>query len=155
MDEDINYEYCELVDKKIPLSHKFFEYESHIRITQSFLGLAVSEAKNTEKIRKMLDILDTLNQNLYDSDTVLPDMVRKELRREDKEWIDIGQKMDAGDTYTAYLIAAAANLRMALSCLSELKEDSDFKSHITDYALEFMIKLANMINNEALGNVLL
>ncbi len=155
MDEDVNCRYCELIDKKLPPDHEFFIYESHIRITQSFLGLAVSEARNTEKIRKMLDILDTLNQHVYDSDTVLPDMVRKELRREDGEWIDVDQKMDAGDKYTAYLIAAAANLRIAVSYIYKLKNEDDFKEHIDEYFLQYSFKLINMINNEALGNVLL
>ncbi|WP_337859887.1 DUF1940 domain-containing protein [Ferroplasma sp.] len=149
------YEYCELIDKTLPPDHAFFLYEAHIKIVQSYLGLAVSQARNVEKIREILDILDTLNENIYDSDTVLPDQVRKSMRHETKEWIDIEQKMDNGDKYTAYLVLAASNLRIALSELWTLKKDPDFSEHITDYTLEFMPKLINMINNEAIGNVLL
>ncbi len=155
MENELLSEYCELIDKKLPLDHKFFLYESQIKIVQSFLGLAISEARNINKIRRMLDILDTLNENIYDSSTVLPDTTRKELRRETKEWIDIDQKMDNGDKYTAYLILSASNLRIALSYLISLKEDNDFSEHIGEYSIEYMQKLINMINNEALGNVLL
>jgi hypothetical protein len=155
MEDDVSGEYCELLDKNLPLDHEFFLYDSQIKIVQSFLGLAISEARNVEKIRQMLDILDTLNQNLYDSETVIPDQERKALRRETKEWVDIDQKMDGGDKYTAYLILAAANLRIALAYLVSLRKFPEFSEHITDYALEHMQKLINMINNEAIGNVLL
>jgi hypothetical protein len=155
MEEEPFEEYCELIDKKLPLNHAFFLYDAQIKIVQSFLGLTISEARNVEKIREILDILDTLNENIYDTDTVLPDSVRKELRREPKEWVDIGQKMDNGDKYAAYLILSASNLRIALSYLWELKNTPDFSNHITDYPIEYMQKLINMINNEALGNVLL
>ena len=155
MEDDVSGEYCELLDKNLPLDHEFFLYDSQIKIVQSFLGLAISEARNVEKIRQMLDILDTLNQNLYDSETVIPDQERKALRRETKEWVDIDQKMDGGDKYTAYLILAAANLRIALAYLWSLRKSPEFSEHITDYALEYMQKLINMINNEAIGNVLL
>ncbi|MCL4452904.1 DUF1940 domain-containing protein [Ferroplasma sp.] len=155
MEDELLLEYCELVEKKLPVDHKFFLYESQIKIVQSFLGLAISEARNIEKIREMLDILDTLNENIYDNDTVLPDNVRKSLRREAKEWVDIEQKMDSGDKYTAYLILAASNLRIALSYLVSLREDADFSGHIGEYPVEYMQKLINMINNEAVGNVLL
>ena len=94
-------------------------------------------------------------RNLYDNETVLADNVRKQLRRETKEWIDIDQKMDNGDKYTAYLVLAASNLRIALSYLWRLSKLPDFSDHITEYPLEFMQKLINMINNEAMGNVLL
>jgi hypothetical protein len=154
MEEDTG-EYCELIDKNIPADHEFFLYEAHVKIVQSFLGLAVSEARNVEKVRRMLDILDTLNENIYDNDTVLPDQTRKALRHEEKEWVDIDQKMDSGDKYTAYLVLAASNLRIALAELWKLKRDPDFSGHITDYTLEYMPKLINMINNEAIGNVLL
>ena len=87
MEDDVSGEYCELLDKNLPLDHEFFLYDSQIKIVQSFLGLAISEARNVEKIRQMLDILDTLNQNLYDSETVIPDQERKALRRETKEWV--------------------------------------------------------------------
>ena len=155
MEDEYLLEDCELIDKKLPLDHKFFLYESQVKIVQSFLGLAISEARNIEKIRKMLDILDTLNENIYDSDTVLPDATRKELRRETKEWVDIDQKMDNGDKYTAYLILAASNLRIALAHLVALKGDPDFSDHISEYPVQYMQKLINMINNEAVGNVLL
>ncbi len=155
MEDEQSGEYCELIDRNLPLDHDFFLYESHVKIVKSFLGLAVSEARNVEKLRAMLDILDTLNQNLYDNETVLADNVRKQLRRETKEWIDIDQKMDNGDKYTAYLVLAASNLRIALSYLWRLSKLPDFSDHITEYPLEFMQKLINMINNEAMGNVLL
>ena len=155
MEDEYLLEDCELIDKKLPIDHKFFLYESQIKIVQSFLGLAISEARNMEKIREMLDILDTLNENIYDSDTVLPDATRKELRRETKEWVDIDQKMDNGDKYTAYLILAASNLRIALSYLVALKGDMDFSEHISEYPVQYMQKLINMITNEAMGNVLL
>ncbi len=155
MEDEQSDEYCELIEKNLPPDHEFFLYDSQIKIVKSFLGLAVSEARNVEKIRQMLDILDTLNQNLYDNGTVLPDNVRKELRREAKEWVDVDQKMDNGDKYTAYLILAASNLRIALSELWKLSKLPDFSEHITGYPLEYMQKLINMINNEALGNVLL
>jgi hypothetical protein len=155
MEDELLLEYCELIEKKLPIHHKFFLYESQVKIVQSFLGLAISEARNIEKIREMLDILDTLNENIYDNDTVLPDNIRKSLRREAKEWVDIEQKMDNGDKYTAYLILASSNLRIALSYLVSLKEDVDFSDHIGEYTIEYMQKLINMINNEAVGNVLL
>ncbi|AGO60616.1 MULTISPECIES: DUF1940 domain-containing protein [Ferroplasma] len=155
MEDEQSGEYCELIDRNLPPDHDFFLYESHVKIVKSFLGLAVSEARNVEKLRTMLDILDTLNQNLYDNETVLADNVRKQLRRETKEWIDIDQKMDNGDKYTAYLVLAASNLRIALSYLWRLSKLPDFSDHITEYPLEFMQKLINMINNEAMGNVLL
>jgi hypothetical protein len=155
MEDEQSGEYCELIEKNLPLDHEFFIYESRINTVKSFLGLAVSEARNVEKIREMLDILDTLNQNLYDNETVLADKVRKELRRETKEWVDIDQKMDNGDKYTAYLVLAASNLRIALSYLWKLSKLPDFSKQITEYSLEYMQKLINMINNEALGNVLL
>jgi hypothetical protein len=155
MEDELLFEYCELIEKNLPVDHKFFLYESQIKIVQSFLGLAISEARNIEKIRQMLDILDTLNENIYDNDTVLPDNVRKSLRREEKEWVDIEQKMDNGDKYTAYLILASSNLRIALSYLVSLSADADFSGHIGEYPIEYMKKLINMINNEAVGNVLL
>ncbi len=155
MEDELLLEYCELIDKKLPVNHKFFLYEAEIKIVQSFLGLAISEARNIEKIREMLDILDTLNENIYDKDTVLPDALRKSLRRETKEWIDIDQKMDNGDKYTAYLVLASSNLRIALSYLISLKKDEDFSEYIGEYPVEYMQKLINMINNEAVGNVLL
>ncbi len=153
--EDINNQYCDLIDKDLPLNHKFFRYDSEIKITESFIGLAISEGKNVEKLRDVIDILDTLNQNLYDSDVKLPDMARKELRREDSTWVDIDQKMNDGNKYTAYLIIASSHLRNAISYLYELKSDGDFSSHITDYQIEYMLKLVNRINNEAIGDVLL
>ena len=153
--EDINNQYCDLIDKDLPLNHKFFRYDSEIKITESFIGLAISEGKNVEKLRDIIDILDTLNQNLYDNDVKLPDMVRKELRREDSTWVDIDQKMNDGNKYTAYLIIASSHLRNAITYLYELKSDSDFSSHITDYQIEYMLKLVNRINDEAIGDVLL
>jgi len=155
MDEDVNKQYCDLIDKDIPLNHKFFRYDSEIKITESFIGLAISEAKNVEKLRDMIDILDTLNQNIYDNDVKLDDMVRKELRREDPTWVDISQKMNDGNKYTAYLIIAASHLRNAISYLYELKNDDDFSPHINDYQIEYMLKLVNRLNNEAMGDVLL
>ena len=85
---------------------------------------------------------------VYGFKTRMPD-------RETKEWVDIDQKMDGGDKYTAYLILAAANLRIALAYLGSLRKSPEFSEHITDYALEYMQKLINMISNEAIGNVLL
>ena len=43
--EDINNQYCDLIDKDLPLNHKFFRYDSEIKITESFIGLAISEEK--------------------------------------------------------------------------------------------------------------
>ena len=60
-----------------------------------------------------------------------------------------------GDKYTAYLVLASSNLRIALSYLISLKKDEDFSEYIGEYPVEYMQKLINMINNEAVGNVLL
>lgn len=155
MDEDINNQYCDLIDKDLPLNHTFFKYDSEIKIAESFIGLAISEGKNVDQLRNIIDILDTLNENLYDSDVKLEDMVRKQLRREDSTWVDINQKMNDGNRYTADLIIASSHLRNAVSYLYELKNDDDFSEHVNNYQIEYMLKLINRLNNEAIGDVLL
>ena len=82
-------------------------------------------------------------------------MVRKQLRREDSTWVDINQKMNDGNRYTADLIIASSHLRNAVSYLYELKNDNDFSEHVNNYQIEYMLKLINRLNNEAIGDVLL
>ncbi len=154
-DENINNEYCDLLDRELPINHRFFIYDSELKICESYLGLAISEGGNVEKAKDILDIIDTLNEHIYDHGTVLPDNVRKSLRHEKKEWIDIKEKMNSGNKYVAYLVMSASHMRIMLSYLHELKMDTDFASYIDDYVIEFLEKLINKTLNEAMGDVLL
>ncbi|WP_287954767.1 DUF1940 domain-containing protein [Acidiplasma sp.] len=154
-DENPLMEYCDLIDDYLPVDHEFFLYDSEFKMAESFLGLAIAEAKNIEETRELLDILDTLNSHIYDGDTVLSDEIRKSLRHYNKEWIDAKEKMNSGNTYTANLIMAAAHTRLMLAHLYKLKNMDQFKDFVDDYTLEFLGKLINKMLNVAMGDVLL
>ncbi len=153
--EDPEVQYCELIDEKISRSHPYFRYLSEARLAEASLGLAISQGTRLQELRLILDMLDTMLDNLNDPETVLSDPNRKMLNHADDVWLDLKEKLSQGDQRTAHLLSASAHIQNALSYLVELKSDEKFRDKISEYQMKYMGKLAVHVYREAIGHVLL
>ncbi|MGC8506560.1 MAG: DUF1940 domain-containing protein [Thermoplasmata archaeon] len=154
-DEDITKAYCELLDMDIPADNPYFAYISEMRIAQASLGIAASDSKRVMVTRSLLDILDTLYENLFDSDSVIPDSLRKPLNHEQEVWLDLKEKMSQGDLRSANLLSSHAHMKLALRYLLMMRNDPLFKGKVSDYLIKYLGKLSIMTYREAMGHVLL
>lgn len=153
--EDPELQYCELIEEKIKRDHPFFRYVSEVRLAEASLGLAISKGSRVQEVRLILDMLDTLMENLYEKNTVLSDPNRKTLNHADEVWLDLKEKLSQGDQRTAYLLSASAHIQNATSLLLQLRSDKKFEDKITEYQLKYMGKLSVYVYREAIGHVLL
>ena len=147
--------YCELIDQDIQGDHPFFRFESHCRMAIAYIGLAISCGTRLAETRELLEIIDTLYNNLSNPEEKLQDQVRKKLNHEDDVWLDMKQKFSSGDARSSYLILAHAGVKLALSDLVDMRKDSRFTEFVSDYLLNYMYKLSVALYREAIGHVLL
>ncbi|MEM0157885.1 MAG: DUF1940 domain-containing protein [Thermoplasmataceae archaeon] len=155
VDEDYSEALCQYTATKLPRIHPIFRFENEIKLAESFLGLSISEGVRLNETRELLDILDTLYENLSDPNSKLPDAQRKMLNHEEEVWLDVKDSMSRGDRRAAYLISAHAHLNNAISYLLECRATEEFKEIITDYQLKYLVKLSIKIYREAIGHVML
>ena len=153
--ENLLTAYCEVIDDDIPLNHAFFRYRSEMELAQAMLGLAVSEGGRLQETREILDMHDTLFENIIDPESKLPDKQRKKLNHADEVWLDLKEKLSEGNRRTAYLYAAHSHMKLALGYLVELKEDDRFVDTVSDYLLNYLNKLSVFTYREAIGHVML
>lgn len=148
-------EYCELLDRDLGNESDYFKFQNHVRLAFASLGLAVSTGVRLNATRELLDMVDQLYQNISDPDIALTDESRKKLNHADAVWLDLKQKMAAGDIRAAHLLDASSNLSLAHSYLCSLKKNEEFSGHISDYSLKYFKKLSVFIYREAIGHVML
>ncbi len=148
-------QYCELTDSMLPANHPYFSFLSEIRLAQAFLGMAISTGKRLEELRKILDMLDTLAAGVEDPDSKLADRDRKMLNHDDEVWLDLKEKMSAGDSRAANLLAASAHIRNAASQLLACRQRRDLGDSISDYTLNYLKKLSVHAYREAMGHVMM
>ncbi len=154
-EENPTMRYCELIDSEIKADSFYFRYESHVRLAIASIGLAASTGVRVPAVREILDMTDKLYNNVLDEDTVLSDEHRKKLNHADEVWLDLKEKMSAGDIRASHLLAASSNLMLAHSMLVSLKGEEGFSELISDYSLKYFQKLAVFIYREAIGHVML
>lgn len=154
-EEDYTIEFCDVTDSELPRSHVYFRYDAEMKMAIASLGLAVSQGERIQATREILDMFDTLYANLIDPDSVLPDKQRKSLNHADSVWLDLKEKLSQGNARAAHLLAAHSHMQMALSLLIELKNDSQFSDHVSDYLVKYLGKLSVFTYREAIGHVML
>ncbi|AKA48880.1 hypothetical protein IX51_06980 [uncultured archaeon] len=154
-EEDYTSDYCEITDSTIPRSHIFFRYDAEMKLALASLGLAVSQGERIQATREILDMLDTLYNNMIDPDSALPDRQRKNLNHADSVWLDLKEKLSQGSSRTAHLFAAHSHMQLALSYLIGLKNEKEFSEHISDYLIKYLGKLSVFTYREAIGHVML
>ena len=156
MDEEKpDEQYCDLTDGMLPVEHPYFRFLSEIRLAQASLGLAISVGKNSEELRRILDMLDALAIGVLDPDSKLSDPDRKMLNHADEVWLDLKEKMSSGDNKAAHLLAASAHMRSAVALLAECRKSGGLAENITDYTLKYLNKLSVHTYREAIGHVML
>ena len=153
--ENFTMRYCELIDEEISADSEYFKFESHVRMAFASIGLAASTGVRITPIREILDMVDKLYTNVNDSDIVLSDEHRKKLNHADDVWLDLKEKMSAGDIRSSHLLAASTQLFLAHSSLVAMSKDEVFGMHITAYSLKYFQKLAVFIYREAIGHLML
>ncbi len=153
--EDPELQYCDIIDSKIRKDHPYFMYISEMRLAESSLGLAISQGSRLNETRLLLDMLDTLIENLSDPESVLSDPDRKMLNHADDVWLDLKDKMSQGDIRAAHLLAASSHVQIAVNYLMAAKSDEKFTEMVTDYQLKYLSKLSVHIYREAIGHVML
>ncbi|HLH86111.1 MAG TPA: DUF1940 domain-containing protein [Thermoplasmataceae archaeon] len=153
--EDFSTAFCTYTESALPRGHPIFKFDNEIKLAEAFLGLAVSEGVRLNETRELLDMLDTLYQNLTDPNSKLPDQQRKGLNHEEEVWLDMKDKMNRGDRRSAFLLASHAHLSNAISFLLECKSMAEFKDIINDYQVKYLSKLSIRIYREAIGHVML
>lgn len=147
--------YCEITDSELPKDHNIFKYLSEMKMSEASLGLAISEGVRLQATREILDMFDTLYQILYDPDSKLPDPQRKRLNHADDVWLDMKEKMNAGDKRAAHLLNAHAHMDLALAYLVNCRNDPVFAEIIPEYLLKYLEKLSVFTYREAIGHVML
>lgn len=148
-------QYCDAIDGELRKDHAYFRYSAEIRLAEADLGLAVARGLRLNETRSLLEMLDTLMENLTDKESVLSDPDRKMLNHADDVWLDLKDKLMQGDQRTAHLLSASAHVQNAVSFLMELKKDEIFGEMVSDYQLKYLTKLSVHIYREAIGHVLL
>lgn len=154
-EEKSDEQYCELVDGMLPVDNPYFTFLSEVRLSQAFLGMAISTGKRSEELRRILDMLDTLASGVIDPDSKLSDQDRKMLNHADEVWLDLKEKMSSGDNRAASLLAASAHMRNAVSQLLACRKDPQIGEKISDYTLKYLRKLSVHAYREAIGHVML
>ncbi len=155
-DEENPYEqYCELVEAHLPLDHPYFSFLSEVRLSESFLGLAVSTGKQLNETRSILDMLDTIVSGIEDPNVRLSDQNRKMLNHADEVWLDLKEKLSTGDQRAANLLAASAHMRNASSMLLKCSKMENFENKIDPYTIKYLKKLSVHTYREAIGHVML
>jgi hypothetical protein len=147
--------YCEAIDQVIEASHEYFLYIAEMKLAMASLGMAVASGTRLQATREILDMADTLFQNITDPDSVLPDNQRKQLNHADEVWLDMKDKMSKGDQRASNLLSAHAFMEMAIVHLISCKKDIRFKNSISDYLVNYLGKLSVFIYREAIGHVML
>ncbi|MCL6014905.1 MAG: DUF1940 domain-containing protein [Candidatus Thermoplasmatota archaeon] len=153
--EDVNKRFCDLLGDFIDNNSPYFQYDSSMKLAFSSFGLAISTGIRIDATRELLEMADKLYQNVSDTDTVLSDEHRKKLNHADDVWLDMKAKMSAGDIRASHLLAAHAHLSDALSYLTVMKNDENFREFISDYNMKYLSKLSVFVYREAIGHVML
>ena len=153
--EDVNKRFCDLLGDFVDNNSPYFKYDSCMKLAFSSIGLAISTGIRIDATRELLEMADKLYQNLSDSDTVLSDEHRKKLNHADDVWLDMKAKMSAGDIRASHLLAAHAHLSDALSYLTVMKKDENFREFVSDYNMKYLSKLSVFVYREAIGHVML
>lgn len=153
--ENFLQEYCELIDAEIDSTSDYFKFQNSVKMAFASLGLAVSTGIRINATRELIDMLDQLYQNVTDPDIALTDESRKKLNHADDVWLDMKQKMAAGDIRSSHLLNASSHVSLAHSYLCALKKEEEFSDAITDYSLKYFKKLSVFIYREAIGHVML
>ena len=154
-EENPEERYCDLIEENLPLDHPYFLYLSEMNQAEAFIGLSISSGSRVQELRKILDMFDTLMNNLSDPDSKLADPDRKMLNHAEESWTDAKEKLSTGNERTAYLMVASSHMFSALAYLERTRKDSRFSSLVTDYLLKYLGKLAIYVYREAMGHVLL
>lgn len=154
-EEDYASDYCEITDSNLPRTHVYFRYDAEMKLAMTSMGLAVSQGERIQATREILDMLDTLYNNMIDPDSVLPDGQRKRLNHADSVWLDLKEKLSQGSVRTAHLFAAHAHMQLALSYLIELGRDELFSERVTQYLIKYLGKLSVHTYREAIGHIML
>ena len=153
--ENLGVRYCELTDTEIDSAHPYFHFNAEMKLAMASMGLAVSSGIRLQATREILDMLDTLYQNLSEPGSVLPDNQRKQLNHAGEVWLDMKDKMSKGDLRASYLLSAHAHIENSLLYLMECRKDSLFKDLISDYLPKYLGKLSVFVYREAIGHVML
>ncbi len=154
-EEDFTKAICEYTGEELPRDHPVFFYQFEMRMAQAEMGLAIAEGVRLQATRELLDMLDTLYQVLLDPESKLPDQQRKMLNHADEVWLDLKEKMSAGDRRAAHLLSSHAHMSKALGYLIRAKSDEKFSELITDYLVKYLGKLSTFTYREAIGHVML
>ncbi len=153
--ESFTTRYCELIDEEISADSEYFKFENQVRLALASIGLAASTGTRITPIREILDMADKLYTNVNDTDSVLSDEYRKKLNHADDVWLDLKEKMSAGDVRASHLLAASTHLFLAHASLVSMSQSKEFGSHITGYSLKYFQKLAVFTYREAIGHLML
>ncbi len=153
--QDLTMRYCQALDADIDASHDYFLYISEMKLAIASLGMAVASGIRLQATREILDMADTLYQNITDPDSTLPDNQRKQLNHAEEVWLDMKDKMSKGDQRASSLLSAHAFMEKAVVHLIACKKDEMFKDIITDYLINYLEKLSVFIYREAIGHVML
>lgn len=154
-DEDFTKAVCEYTGEELSRDHPIFLYQMEMKLAQAEMGLSIAEGVRLQATRELLDMLDTLYQHLIDPESKLPDQQRKALNHADEVWLDLKEKMSAGDRRAAHLLSSHAHMGMALAYLVQAKSDEKFSEMITQYLLKYLGKLSTFTYREAIGHVML
>ena len=76
--QDLSRRYCQALDAEIDAAHDYFLYISEMKLAIASLGMAVASGIRLQATREILDMADTLYQNITDPDSTLPDNQRKQ-----------------------------------------------------------------------------
>ncbi len=147
--------YCDAIDRMIKADHPYFMYRSAIVEAEAFLALSVASGYRVNEIREIIEMLDTIFENMTDRNAVLPDNLRKMLNHSEDVWLDLKDKFSSGDTRAAYLAAASSEMSRALHYLILLKDDESFKELVSSYQINYLKLLSIHTYREAMSHVLL
>ena len=90
--QDLSRRYCQALDAEIDAAHDYFLYISEMKLAIASLGMAVASGIRLQATREILDMADTLYQNITDPDSTLPDNQRKQLNHAEEVWLDMKAK---------------------------------------------------------------